>query len=173
MKRYLLFILVVFGFIPQVNFAQTKTPAKKKTSVKKPVVAKPKNDTTYSYYSNKKVSVKTGPWIDNEQKVFLYDLKGNITYTFTNSRKHGSTHTEFKYRPDGSVSETTTSMQPDGGIQHYKTIITFSQQNEPEWKRSEDYPTKVLAMPDSYYWDKNTGQWKKQEAMEGQPVFTK
>jgi outer membrane lipoprotein-sorting protein len=77
-------------------------------------VAKPKNDTIYNYYTNKKVSVKTAPMVNDEQKIWLYDPFGNVTYTFTNSRKHGSTHTDFKYRPDGSVSETNTSIQPDG-----------------------------------------------------------
>lgn len=177
MKTYLLLLLIVFGLAPITMVAQTKTPAKttvkKKTVVKKPIAAKPKNDTIYNYYSNKAISVKTAPWKNGEQQIWLYDLKGNVTYTFTNSRNHGVTRTEFKFRQDGSVSEAVTSMQPDGGIQHYTTYITFSNSNEPEWKRSEKYPASVTAFPDDYYWNKSTKSWKKQETIEEQPVPAK
>lgn len=173
------FATIIFSVVLLANTVNAqvkpavKTPVKKKTTVKKPVVTKPKNDTIYSYYNNKKVSVKTSPWTNMEQKIWLYDLKGNVTYTFTNSRMHGVTRTEFKLRDDGSVSEAVTSTQPDGGIQHYTTYITFSNSNEPEWKRSEKYPASVTAFPDDYYWDKNTKSWKKQETIEEQPVPTK
>ena len=164
----------MFGLAPITMVAQTKTPAKatvkKKTVVKKPVAAKPKNDTIYNYYSNKKVSVKTAPWKNGEQQIWLYDLKGNVTYTFTNSRNHGVTRSEFKFHPNGAVSEATTSTNPDGGIVGYKTRITFSTTNEPEWKQSEEWPMRKLEMPEPYYWDKKTGQWKKQETIECQPV---
>jgi hypothetical protein len=166
----IILLLIVVALGSQSAFAQTKTPAKKKATVKKPAVAKAKNDTVYSYYSNKKVSVKTAPWNNGNQQIWLYNIKGNVMYTFTNSRLHGSTHTDFKFRQDGSVSEAVTSMQPDGGIQHYTTYITFSNSNEPEWKHSEKYPASVTAFPDDYYWDKNTKSWKKQETIEEQPV---
>ncbi len=174
MKRYLLLLLVVVGMVAQPVYAQTKpatkAPVKKKTVVKKPVAVKSKNDTTYTYYSNKKVSVKTAPWANMEQKIWLYDLKGNVTYTFTNSRKHGVTRTEFKFHPNGAVSEAITSTNPDGGIVGYKTYTTFSTTNDPEWRHSEEWPMHKLEMPDNFYWDKKTGQWKKQETIECQPA---
>lgn len=174
MKATLLILFISAFAMPAMVNAQTKAPAKKTTTkkkvVKKPAVAKPKNDTTYQYYTNKKVSVKTAPWANLEQKVLIYDCKGNVTYTFTNSHKHGITRTEIKFRADGSVQEATTTQHPDGGIHGYKTSTTFSTDNEPQWKVTEDDPIKHLKIPDSYYWDKATKQWKKQEVIEESPV---
>lgn len=168
----LIFFIAVFALPAMVN-AQTKAPVKKpaakKKVVKKPVVAA-KNDTTYQYYSNKKVSVKSAPWANQDQKIWLYDRKGNVTYTFTNSRKHGSTRTEFKFRDDGSVEVSITTQHPDGGIYGYKTTTTFGTDNEPQWRTSEQSPQHKLEMPKKEYWDKATKQWKKQEIVEEGPV---
>jgi hypothetical protein len=174
MKATLLLLFISAFALPAMVNAQTKVPVKKTTTkkkvVKKPAVAKPKNDTTYQYYTNKKVSVKTAPMVDNDQKIWLYDRAGNVTYTFVNSRKHGITRTEFKFRADGSVEQAITTTHPDAGIHGYKTTTAFSVANEPEWQTSEKDPMRILELPNSYYWNKTTKQWKKQEVIEESPV---
>jgi hypothetical protein len=174
MKATLLILFISAFALPAMVQAQTKAPAKKTTTkkkvVKKPAVAKPKNDTTYQYHTNKKVSVKTAPWSNEEQKIWLYDRAGNVTYTFVNSRKHGVTRSEFKFRADGSVEQAITTTHPDAGIHGYKTTTTFSVANEPEWQTSEKDPMRNLELPNSYYWNKTTKQWVKQEVSKDFPV---
>jgi hypothetical protein len=174
MKAKLLTLILVSFALPALLNAQTKAPVKKTTVkkkvVKKAVVAKPKNDTTYYYYATKKVSVKVAPMVDNDQNVLLYDRAGNVTYTFINSRKHGVTRTELKYRADGSVEQAVTTTHPDAGIHGYITTTTFSVANEPEWQTSEKDPMRNLELPNSYYWNKTTKQWVKQEVSKDCPV---
>lgn len=173
MKATLFIFFITFFALPAMVNAQTKAPVKK-TTTKKKVVKKPvavaKNDTAYQYYANKKVSVKTAPMVEGDQKVLLYDRAGNITYTFINSRKHGVTRTEFKFRADGSVEQAITTTHPDAGIHGYKTTTTFSSANEPEWQTSEKDPMRNLELPNSYYWNKTTKQWVKQEVSKDCPV---
>lgn len=161
------------------SFGQTKpkAPVKKATTtkktVKKPVTttkpAAPKNDTTYYYYTNKKVSVKVAPWKDGNQTILFYNYAGQVTYTLENSRNHGTTSNELKFRPDGSVESVAGSTMPDGGIYGYKSTTTFSNLNVPEWRTSEKYPMTTLELPIKYYWDAKTGQWKRQETQECNP----
>lgn len=176
MKPFVQLIILALGILPFAANAQTKpavkAPVKKKTVVKKSAAAA-KDGATYQYYTNKKVSVKTGPWANSEQQIWLYDLKGNVTYTFTNSRLHGVTRTEFTFHPNGAVSNAITTTHPDGGIKGYRTTTTFSEENEPQWRQSEESPMTKLEMPDKYYWDKTTKQWKKQEIVEESPVRVK
>ncbi|UPT68201.1 MAG: hypothetical protein M0D57_05995 [Sphingobacteriales bacterium JAD_PAG50586_3] len=150
MKATLLILFISVFALPALVNAQTKAPVKK-TTTKKKVVKKPvavaKNDTTYQYYANKKVSVKTAPMVDNDQKIWLYDRAGNVTYTFVNSRKHGVTRTEFRFRADGAVEQAITTQHPDAGIHGYKTTTTFSVANEPEWQTSEKDPMRNLNYP--------------------------
>ena len=173
MRATLLILFIAAFALPTMVNAQTKAPVKK-TTTKKKVVKKPvavaKNDTTYQYYATKKVSVKTAPMAEGEQKVWLYDRAGNVTYTFINSRNHGITRTEFSFRADGSVEQAVTTQHPDGGIHGYKTTTTFSSANEPEWQTSEKDPMRNLELPNSYYWNKTTKQWVKQEVSKDCPV---
>jgi hypothetical protein len=173
MKATLLILFISVFALPAMVNAQTKAPVKK-TTTKKKVVKKPvssaKNDTIYQYYATKKVSVKTAPMVEGDQKVLLYDRAGNVTYTFINSRNHGFTRTEFSFRADGSVEQAITTTHPDAGIHGYITTTTFSTANEPEWQTSEKDPVRQLKMPESYYWDKATKQWIKQEIIKEGPV---
>ncbi len=173
MKATLLILFIAVFALPAIVNAQTKAPVKK-TTTKKKVVKKPvsgaKNDTIYQYYATKKVSVKTAPLVEGDQKVLLYDRAGNVTYTFINSRNHGFTRTEFSFRADGSVEQAITTTHPDAGIHGYITTTTFSAANEPEWQTSEEDPIRQLKMPESYYWDKATKQWIKQEIIKEGPV---
>lgn len=148
-------------------------PLKKDTTVPAKVILKKESlivstlDTQYHYYINKKVSVKITPWQDSKSYVLLYDLYGKETYRMEQSRMHMHSSVDLKFHDNGAVNIATISGQPDGGIQRYKTVITFSTINEPLQKNSEDENESFATKPKPwYYWNKQTKQWQKQEVME-------
>lgn len=144
---------------------ETTTPTKVVVIKDSPIVST--LDTQYYYYINKKVSVKVTPWQDSKSYVLLYDLYGKETYRMEQSRMHMHSSVDLKFHDNGAVSLATISGQPDGGIQRYKTVITFSTVNEPVQKNSEDENESFTTKPQPwYYWNKQTKQWQKQEVME-------
>lgn len=155
---------------PVVNTKQ-KTPS---TVMEKPVkkVSKELQDTTYHYYSNRRLSVKTSPWKDGRRNIWLYNLKGEITYTIEDVNLSFSSLSEIHFRADGSVEKIHIKSNPGASMYWYETLITFSIHNEPEWKRAEKFPQQSLDdfFDRDYYWDTKTKQWKKQQVMEAHPL---
>lgn len=130
------------------------------------------SDTTIHYYSNRKISAKISPWKDGKRKILLFHPNGQITYTIDDTKLSYSSISTLKFRPDGSVEKINIEINPGASRYRYKNLITFSNQNEPEWKHAEKFPQESLDdfFDLDYFWDKNSRQWKKQEVIECQPV---
>jgi|GEM_PF-1203014 len=145
-----------------------KTPEKK--PVKTPVYKMP-TDTQYVYYSNsKKISVKTSPWKNDQRTIQLFDMNGQLTYTFEDKHFSYSIITILKHRPNGSVESANTSMNPGASRYWYETEITFSSTNQPLTKVDTQMPMEHLTPTEKEYWDEKKKQWVKQLTIECQPV---
>jgi len=130
-------------------------------------------DTVFHYYKNmnRKVSVKITPWNNAKRWTILYDPFGNETYRMESVRMSFTISVDLKFHDNGAVSEAKIHNNPGASMYWYETYITFSINNEPEWKRSERLPLQSLNDIEPHeYWVKATKQWKKQEVMEGLPV---
>ena len=156
------------------KLTQQVTHEKRKDPVVQPIVTVAQQpDTVFHYYKNmnKKVSVKITPWNNGRQMTILYDPFGNETYRMESMRMSFTISVELKFHDNGAVSEAIIHNNPDASMYWYKTYITFSINNQPEWRRSEQFPQQSLSdIKPPEYWDKKTQQWKKQEVMEGLPV---
>jgi hypothetical protein len=73
---------------------------------------------------------------------------------------------ELRFQPNGAVQNAHIHINPGASLYWYDTDITFSLNNEPEWKISQQHPMNQLALPQPEYWDKKLKTWKKQETME-------
>lgn len=127
---------------PVVNTKQ-KTPS---TVMEKPIkkVSKELQDTTYHYYFNRRLSVKTSPWKDGRRNIWLYNLKEEITYTIEDVNLSFSSLSEIHFRADGSVEKIHIKSNPGASMYWYETLITISIHNEPEWNRAEKFPLQSL-----------------------------
>lgn len=158
-----------------------QTPAQKDTSpiivskkVKEekapslPVAEKKSSDTTFYYYVNKKVSAKVTPWAEGERWVLLYDLYGKETYRHQDVRKSYTVFANLHFHTNGAVSKMVITNNPGASMYWSETTITFSTINEPEQKTKErkPYPESPTIEQPWEYWDKKTGQWRKQEVQE-------
>lgn len=124
-------------------------------------------DTTFYYYTNKSVSVKVTPWVNNERWTLLYDLKGNETYRQKDERKSYSIFSQLSFHPNGAVTKMLISTNPGASMYWYETTITFSTTNDPEQKTDERKPYDNLQIEKPWeYWDSKTKQWKKQQVMD-------
>jgi hypothetical protein len=125
-------------------------------------------DTTFHYYSNKRVSVKITPWVDGERWVLLYNLLGEETYRSKDIRKSYTEVAQLKFHSNGAVSTMNIHLNPGASQYWYETTITFSTTNDPLQKSSERKPYEDLSTtPKPWeYWDSKTKQWRKQEVME-------
>lgn len=125
------------------------------------------NDTTFNYYVNKQISVKTTPWLNDERWILLYNLQGEETYRHKDIRKSYTVFAHLSFHPNGAVSQMQINENPGASRQWSETVITFSTINEPLSKHTELKPVEELLMPKPWeYWDNKTRQWKKQEVME-------
>lgn len=154
---------------PLVAKTKVKLDKKKKTPPL-PGQSAPKalqTDTAFNYYVNKRISVKTTPWLNGERWVLLYNLQGEETYRHKDVHKSYSVIAHLNFHPNGAVAQMKISENPGASMYWYETTITFSTTNDPQQKTSERNPYEELTINKPWeYWDKKTKQWKKQEAME-------
>jgi hypothetical protein len=152
----------------------TLNPQPKKIEIVKPVTTEEKE--TVHYYNPRmgknKVSVRISPWKDGRRKMYLYDPFGNVTFEREDVRLgYSDTATIKKFHDNGAVAVLYIHMNPGASMYWYETTITFSINNEPEWKTSLQQPATLEDHLNSkYYWDKKTKTWKKQEIIREQPV---
>ncbi|MBP6731043.1 MAG: hypothetical protein KA149_03235 [Chitinophagales bacterium] len=124
-------------------------------------------DTAFNYYVNKRISVKTTPWLNGERWVLLYNLQGEETYRHKDVHKSYSVIAHLTFHSNGAVAQMKISENPGASMYWYETTITFSTTNDPELKTSERKPYEELTTNKPWeYWDRKTKQWKNQEAME-------
>ena len=149
---------------PKIKLEEKKeTPLLPRQSAHKAL----QTDTAFNYYVNKRISVKTTPWLNGERWVLLYNLQGEETYRHKDVHKSYSVIAHLNFHPNGAVAQMKISENPGASMYWYETTITFSTTNDPELKTSERKPYEELTINKPWeYWDKKTKQWKKQEAME-------
>jgi hypothetical protein len=147
--------------LPQVKKEKEILPSKQVT-----IYSEPK-DTQYFFYKNSKaVSVKITPWKDSKQQTILFDPFGNETYKMEAVRSSYQVSVSLRFQPNGAVDKAHIHTNPGASMYWYETDITFSLNNEPEWKNTEQQPMNQLKLPQPEYWDKKLKAWQKQEAME-------
>ncbi len=133
-----------------------------------PYIAQSTNDTLYHYYSNGKVSVKIHPWNNDKRTLELFDLYGNLTFHTEDVRSHYSIFNQLHFHANGAVSKIEESTNPGASLYHYTAIMTFSTTNQPEIRTNHQWPCTVAEQLESrtpWFWNKNTGQWVKQEVV--------
>ncbi|MCD6012835.1 MAG: hypothetical protein K0Q79_2697 [Flavipsychrobacter sp.] len=83
---------------------------------------------TYRYFKNKKVSTSECYDANNRfGKVRAYNLKGELIYENEIRKIGGSAHVQFEYYANGAVKKASWRSAPDGGIQWYSSVTTFSE----------------------------------------------
>ena len=150
--------------------AENKAPEKQPLKVleepkKKPLVKATGSDTTFYYYKDGKVSVKITPWKDGNRYLLFYNRSGQLTYTQNDKRMSFTEVTQLSFKGNGSVEKAEIHENPGASMYWYETRVTFSDDNEPEWMVTQRMPVESLTdAAVSYYWNKKTRQWTKQEA---------
>ncbi len=150
--------------------AEAQTPKIQPVNVveapKKKTVAKAaESDTAFYYYPSGSVSVKITPWKDGNRYLLFYNRSGQLTYTQNDKRMSFSEVTKLSFKGNGSVEKADIHENPGASMYWYETRVTFSDDNEPEWMVSQRMPIESLNdAAVSYYWNKKTRQWAKQEA---------
>ncbi len=152
----------------------TLNPQPKKIEIVKPVTTEEK-ETVHFYdprMGKNKVSVRITPWKDGKRKMYLYDPYGNVTFEREDVRmSYSDTATIKKFHDNGAVAVLDIHLNPGASMYWYETTITFSINNEPEWKTATKHPSTLEELMDNkYYWDKKEKVWKKQEIIREQPV---
>jgi hypothetical protein len=74
--------------------------------------------------------VSTKEWMDTDERFGLttaYDRSGKEIFRYGTRRIGGHASVHFSYHANGSVSKAEASDAPDGGIQWYKSTITFDE----------------------------------------------
>jgi hypothetical protein len=150
-------------------------PEKPKPEKKTQPPAPRLEDTLYYKYTDGKLSVKKFPRHEGRSKILIYDRQGNITIELEEVVLSYSVSYNIKFREDGSVNNIHEHTNPGASMYWYDCNMTFSNNNEPEWRKCEQHPMRSLEHPDAnkYYWDKKTKQWIKQEIVYEQPVIRK
>jgi hypothetical protein len=80
---------------------------------------------------------------------------------------------DINFRNDGSVNTIKEHTNPGASRYWYDCLMTFSNNNEPEWRKCEQMPMDrlELASANKYYWNKASKQWVKQEVVQEEPIF--
>lgn len=151
----------------------TPQPTKQKKPLPTPLTVD--NDTTFYYYtgSPKRVSVKVTSWINGRRRVIFYNPYGDITYTCNDARLSYTITTHLKkFHSNGAVALIEIHNNPGASMNWSDTDITFSINNEPQWKTIHKKPVESLeeAMQNKFYWDDKKKDWIKQEIVREQPV---
>jgi hypothetical protein len=143
------------------------TPVIKKEPAPKPY----KEDTIYHKYKNGTPSVTIFPRHEGRRKILVYNRQGKITIELEEVIMSYQVTYDFNFREDGSVNTLKEHTNPGTSRYWYDCQITFSNNNEPEWKKCEQFPMDRLEHPNAnkYYWNKSNNQWVKQEYVEEQP----
>ncbi|MFN8288424.1 MAG: hypothetical protein U0V74_16825 [Chitinophagales bacterium] len=146
----------------------SETPKKEQVKVepnKKAVAAVAPTDTTFYYYPNGSVSVKITPWKDGNRYLLFYNRKEQLTYTQNDKRMSYSVLTQLRFKTNGAVEKAEIHENPGASMYWYETSISFSDDNDPEWKVNQRIPVESLSdKSTTYYWKKASKQWVLQEA---------
>jgi hypothetical protein len=153
------------------------SPAEKKTEIsydeappappkeKKAVESKPKavaGCEGCQYYTTGELSVKTDP-MDGSMKTLIhfYNKKGVETYVQEDVSQSYSEHTSLEFRPDGSVSKATISLNPGASQYWYQQTIYFDEENYPLKRYSARMPYEDLQAPPKTpeSWDRVHKKW--------------
>ena len=152
----------------------TLNPQPQKIETVKPVTTEEKEIVHYYHprMGKNKVSVRITPWENGRRKMYLYDPFGNVSFEREDVRlSYSDTATIKRFHDNGAVAVLHTHMNPGASMYWYEATITFSINNEPEWKTKMKRPSTLEEMMNNkYYWDKTSKTWKKQEIIREQPV---
>ena len=123
----------------------------------------------FYYTSSKKLSLLITPWKDDKRELIFYDPFGNVQYTQKDVRHSYSNISEVKsFHSNGAVEKILVHNNPGASMYWSESEITFGINNDPEWMAVMTYPVQHLEqnLNNHYYWDKKTGTWIKQVAMD-------
>jgi|GEM_PF-4586305 len=128
-------------------------------------VPRPDRDTVTHRYSGGAVSVVLHPFVHGKRTIILYDRKGNPTIDLQEVRQSYSVSYRLKFRSDGSVEHIEEHTNRGASMYWFTCGMTFSNNNEPEWRRCQQHPQRQVERPGSndYYWHRQTKEWRKQE----------
>ncbi len=133
--------------------------------------SEPEASADFKSYSDGKPSVTLSEWDNNTRVYQLYDRDGNLTFTLEEVRSSYSVSNRFRYHPNGAVKEVMQTTNPGASRYWYETKITFDNNNTPLWKSSKRMPedfSSVSQGSTSFYWNKDTKKWIKQETVKEQ-----
>ncbi len=147
------------------------TDDRKKNTAPSPVVGESET-AVYYYTGSKKKSVEISPWVDGKRTITLYDPFGKVSYIFSDRNLSYSITTRLvTFHSNGAVQKAVVHNNPGASISWSESQITFSINNEPEWKEVTTYPVELTIDGNpKYYWDKKQQNWVKQEVVHEQPV---
>lgn len=126
----------------------------------------PEEQFKFYYKGNNKLSMEI-IYLEGRSKDFiLYDPWGNETYRLEHRiLSYTETVEIVEWHPNGAVAKAVVHMNPGASMYWYETTYTFGINNEPEWRVSQQFPERTVTLPgeNSYYWNKKTKSWVKQE----------
>jgi hypothetical protein len=161
---------------PPTQPSSPRTPDKPKPLPKKeePSVTQSSarsTDTIKYWYTMqpKRVSVLVTPWKDGRRSWYFYDPFGNITFEQEDVNLSYHIYSDIiRFHDNGAVDQFHIHLNPGASMYMYDTQMTFSINNQPEWKTENKHPSTLEEMTNNqYYWDKKTKTWKKQEVQPG------
>lgn len=127
-----------------------------------PLPVSAEEDELFHYQNSKLISLRISPWKNDRRQLLFYDKKGDITYTQEDVRLSYQEVTEVKeFHPNGAVAKIQVHNNP-GASRHWSEIlITFDQNNEPEWKTIMTYPLESISqtMNNTYRFDRIQKNW--------------
>lgn len=191
MRPFLLYQLLIWVFLPCLSLhCVAQQPSRKTTTPKRPakppirhiIHQRPIDPTTevlqqedeapilHYYKGSKTASVKIETVAPGRQRYVLYNRQGTPVYELSsNIQASFQESVTLHFRADGSVERANIHMNPGASMYWYETDITFSEQNEPQWRTSRQFPEHAVRLPNQEYWDKSTRLWRKQETAICQP----
>lgn len=126
----------------------------------------PEEQLKFYYKGNNKLSMEI-IYLEGRSKDFiLYDPWGKETYRLEHRiLSYTETVEIVEWHPNGAVAKAVVHMNPGASMYWYETTYTFGINNEPEWRVSQQFPERTVTLPgeNSYYWNKKTKSWVKQE----------
>ncbi|MBL0316844.1 MAG: hypothetical protein IPP69_14200 [Flavobacteriales bacterium] len=127
-----------------------------------PLPVSSEKDELFHYQNSKLISLRITPWKSDRRQLIFYDKKGNITYTQDDVRLSYQEVSEVKeFHSNGAVAKIQIHNNP-GASRHWSEIlITFDQNNEPEWKTIMTYPLESISqtMNNTYRFDRIQKNW--------------
>jgi hypothetical protein len=126
----------------------------------------PEEQLKFYYKGNNKLSMEIICLEGRSMDFVLYDPWGNETYRLEHRiLSYTETVEIVEWHPNGAVAKAVVHMNPGASMYWYETTYTFGINNEPEWRVSQQFPERTVTLPgeNSYYWNKKTKSWVKQE----------